>query len=223
MFICSFIIHGYLGGSKNNYTHLLGPLLQMLILIIYSYAIFRYRLLEDSKIIAARNVIRNMSEVFVLADNRDDSIVEVNRAAIELLEYSEEELLEKKVLDIFYIGKSISGFEDSNFGHSAESAGQYEGYLRTKRGKRIPVEFNISNEKVEKIGFSGSVIVANDVSEMLGFIERQKERNNAMNVTYAELKKKRDFLKRFQDVAGERGEQKQDLVKELEKLKTAST
>ena len=220
IFICAFTIYGYLGGNRYKYSHLMGSILQTLILAVYSYAIFRYRLLEDSRIIAARNIIKNMSEVFILADNKDDSIIEVNEAAVKLLGLPEKTLLRKKAKDILFIEKDPPPVLTASSAADVNKAGQYEGYLRTGRGERIPVEFNVSAVNVEKIGFSGSVIVANDVSEMLGFIERQKQKNKEMNITYTELKKKRDFMKRFQNITGKRSEHKQKLLEELKGLKT---
>ncbi|OGF47211.1 MAG: hypothetical protein A2231_04850 [Candidatus Firestonebacteria bacterium RIFOXYA2_FULL_40_8] len=136
-----------------------------------------------------------------------------------MLGYAENDILEKKVKDIVFLNTnplecSLTGYESKD-----NASGQYEGYLRTINGKRIPVEFNFSGVKVDKMGFLGTVIVANDVSEILGYIERQKDKNREINITYAELKKKRDFMKRFQKITGERDEQKQKLKRELAGLK----
>ncbi|OGF47480.1 MAG: hypothetical protein A2452_03090 [Candidatus Firestonebacteria bacterium RIFOXYC2_FULL_39_67] len=221
IFLSGYIIYACLGGGSFKYNHFMGTVLQTLILSVYSLAVFRYRLL-DTRDIAAKNIIKNMSEIFILSDNKDDSLVEVNQAAVKILGYPQQELLKKKLKDIVFINANMLECTICGYESKENISGQCEGYLKTSSGKRIPVEFNVSCVRVEKIGFSGAVIVASDVSEILGYIERQKEKNREMSSTFAELKKKRDFMERFQKITGKRDDQKQKLLKELENIKAES-
>lgn len=214
-------VYGFLTRTDYKYIPFVSSGLQISMLLLYAYAFMNYRLLHQPKDIAAKNVIMNMDELFFLVDARDNSIIEVNISGRKAVGLKRKEI----------VGKSIAGFiglEGDLIRHLVEPERMerikyMKSFLITASGRRVPVEISISPVMEKEEGFRGYILVVNDVSEMLSFIEKQRIKNVELKNTYDDVQKQRVFLERFRQLTWERNERKNELIRELESFETGKT
>jgi len=114
----------------------------------------------------AENIFRSLSDSLIVLDDKA-RIVEVNRATIELLGYSEEELC-GQTIDMILRGNSKSSLLDSRFeflaGHSKGGLMNIERTYFAKDGRKLPMLFSASELLDEQQKLIGTVCVAQDLS-----------------------------------------------------------
>jgi PAS domain S-box-containing protein len=127
------------------------------------YAITRYRLMTLTPAAAADRILSTMSDSLMLIDP-EGKVIHANKAALDLLEYEEQELIGQEFTSL----ASQAGSTESLFSLQSLERGPVsnrEITYRAKSGKIIPVLVSASamyNEDEELIGF---ITVARDITE----------------------------------------------------------
>lgn len=127
-----------------------------------AYALVKYKILTISAANAAENIIAAMSDMLILLDPLS-RIINVNKSALDLLEYKKEEILDKSfemiIKDNDYKTTLLNAiFEEDMFK-------SYDIVFKTKTGKEVSVSLSTSLIKDQLGVVSGIVCIANDISE----------------------------------------------------------
>ncbi len=122
--------------------------------------------LEAAKLYA-ENIISNFLDTLIVT-NPDGTISTINQAALDLLEYEEEELIGKPVGTIFEKGKEVKPFFTGTLKELANRGvlRNYELTYVTRSGRRIPMSFNASVMRNENGKILGLVAGAKDISKL---------------------------------------------------------
>ena len=104
-------------------------------------------------------IIANMHDALIVIDSHE-AIVAVNRSALNLLGYHEDELIGQSAAKIFSEGFSSNGRGLDPL-IEAGSEGYVETVYRSKEGKSIPVMFSVS----KILNHVGMILTAKDISE----------------------------------------------------------
>jgi PAS domain S-box-containing protein len=129
------------------------------LVIFMGYAISKYELFAINPERAAKNIISSMADSLILMDPKEN-ILSVNKSTLNLLGYTEGEVLGKPVAMLF-ADKSILSY----FASQGWMVKNYETRYITKTKKTLPVLLSTSVIKDQLGGVAGIVSVANDLTE----------------------------------------------------------
>jgi len=133
-------------------------------------------ILAQDRLIAGKeytdNIITSMLDCLLVIDP-DVKIRMVNKAACDLLGYSEAELIEKDVSSLFLEEKNFKGEKLQRLIKDGLMP-NYETDLKAKDGRRIPVLLGGAVMKAKDNELSGVVVMAKDMTERKKF-ERERE------------------------------------------------
>jgi two-component system, cell cycle sensor histidine kinase and response regulator CckA len=121
-----------------------------------TYAVWRYRLLGITPVIAADQIVAAMKDLLLLLDMQG-KILSINQATLDVLEYDRDELEGKPVEMIF--SDSRTGEDDLPATIRSSTLSEYEIVFVAKGGNRIPVSLSTST-----LPDRGIVCVAHDIS-----------------------------------------------------------
>ncbi len=124
------------------------------------YAIIRYKLLIFSPEEAYEKIITTMADALILVDSHGD-IITINNAALNLLEYKEDEL-KGQPLDVIF-PKEVAGAKIEEI-VKTKIFKNFEFSLKSKSGNRIPVSLSSSKLKGQRGKKSGVIYIARDMS-----------------------------------------------------------
>jgi PAS domain S-box-containing protein len=124
------------------------------------YAIIRYKLLIFSPEEAYENIITTMADALILVDSNGD-IITINNAALNLLDYKEDEL-KGQPLDVI-LPKEVAGAKIDEI-VKTRLLKNFEFSLKSKSGKRIPVSLSSSTLKGQRGKKAGVIYIARDMS-----------------------------------------------------------
>ncbi len=127
-----------------------------------------------------RALFENMIDIVTMLDN-DKRIIDVNPAAIELLEYSKEELLDMTIDQLIFQGDKAKSDEYFNKLQNTGSYAMYEGRVITKSGKIKWLQVN-STKYIKDGKCIGSQDIGRDITQ-------QKEVEIELEKTLKELEK----------------------------------
>ncbi|MCH7541499.1 PAS domain S-box protein [Patescibacteria group bacterium] len=154
--------------------------------VIVTYAIVRYGLFAISPILTANTIVDTMSEA-LLVIRPDNTIEQVNKAALDLLGFKSEELLGQSIRKIWLDENSWERFLMAAFTSKEEkSVIGFDIDFQSKGGERIPVNFSATS-LVEKNHLLGIVGLARDMRETEKLINRITAERNKMSVTLGGL------------------------------------
>jgi PAS domain S-box-containing protein len=127
-----------------------------------AYAVWRWGQLVISPATAGEKIVRTMRDALLLVDT-DEVIVRVNPASVDLLGYSEKELVGMRMPALIDKGDEVA---ESMFGEGrAPATASFAMALRAKDGRSVPVSLSVSivrdMDKVEQ----GMVYVVRDLTE----------------------------------------------------------
>jgi PAS domain S-box-containing protein len=126
------------------------------------------------------NIIRSMNDALLVIDP-DSKIRSLNRAAGELLEYEEQELIGKGLRVILTGDTLFESIQKNPFMVNRESE------YRTRSGKRIPVLFSASALRDKEGNIEGAVCMARDMTERKEAEDALKESERALHLLSAQL------------------------------------
>ena len=171
--------------------------------VFIAYAIIKYRFMFPRIEIIAKVVFDSMNYLVIVIDT-SENITNVNRATLNLLGYSEPELLGKSIKTIIKPGNPGSnpnprpGSKFKNIELERLMAGfdvqDVEMVYKTKDGRRIPMDFSGSLMRNEAGEVEGIVCVAKDLRETKMYHDLQH--------TYQELKTIQAKLLQKEKLAG---------------------
>jgi len=126
------------------------------------FAMAKYKLMVVTPAAAAENIVSTMADSLILLD-REGSIVNVNKATLDLSGYGKDELTGKSV-EVFFREKDFkSTLLDKAI--KREIIRNYEFSFKTKTGDSIPVIFSSSAMMDEAGGIAGIVCIIKDITE----------------------------------------------------------
>lgn len=134
---------------------------------ISGYAIYKYELFGITLEHAARKIIGAISDSMFLIDPFG-RVLTVNQSALELLDYSEDELVGYRLNRVLKRNQHQGEFDwQDTVDHESMGICQLEAFLVGKEGCRIPV--SLSDSKIrDRLGrILGSVIIARDITERI--------------------------------------------------------
>lgn len=127
------------------------------------------------------NIIETIRETLIVTD-KEGIIVGVNKAGLEMLHYTKQEIIGMAVKDFFDLENMSKEYEANN-----KNGGVFEFCLLTKRKKRIPVLFSeaeLINGSKEMVG---KVYVATDITERKESDEQVKKSLKEKEVLLSEI------------------------------------
>ncbi|MFC1669608.1 EAL domain-containing protein, partial [Spirochaetota bacterium] len=130
-------------------------------------SIVKYKFLRGASITETDNIISGMPDTILILDN-SGKIIAVNKQAINLLSYTEKELI-KSPVDLI-LGKSYKKFLHDII--NEKEIRKNDITLLTKSGKEIPVCFSSSSMESELGDVTGKICIAGDMTELK---KRQEE------------------------------------------------
>ncbi|MBC7188633.1 PAS domain S-box protein, partial [Candidatus Aerophobetes bacterium] len=141
------------------------------------------------------NVLNSMSDTLIVTDKKG-IIRKVNRAALNLLGYQEEEILgklfEKLLLsskkEKFSIWRKITAGKNAQF---------YQNFL-TKKGEKIPASFNTSFLRNKEGKIAGVIVVGRDLRKIKQLLKTAREAARAERKKAKELEKAYHYLQNLQ-------------------------
>lgn len=150
------------------------------LLISYAYAMWKYEILILSPVTTAQEIVSTMTDALLLI-NPDRTISMGNKAATEMFGWSEKEIKEMPLKQIFQ-EKALTPTWIKNTNQSKKppkySNCYIETYLKTKKDNIIPVSLASSSLETESGYMMGYLILARNISER---IEKEKELNQYRN------------------------------------------
>ena len=184
------------------------------------YGIGKYRLMEITPSIVAKNIIDSMHDFMIVTDV-SNNIILLNKSARETLGYEEKEIVGKPI-DIILDEKSSSTLKEL----------KKDGYLVNrdmeivaKDKNRIPVSTNISSIKDRFGEIIGYVFLMRDVSSLKQLIKNLEEKTKELEESKKELQSRIEELERLSKLSVGRELKMNELkekIKELEnKLKNS--
>lgn len=129
-------------------------------LIFIAYGIWKYRFPVLTPAMAADKIIATMSN-FLIILNPQKKILLINKSALKLLGYTEEELANKHSEFIFKTGK-----QDDELFQNIDETGvvkTFESTLRTKNKEIVPVLMSVSPIKISDHDPSGLMCIGSDL------------------------------------------------------------
>ncbi len=130
--------------------------------IFVGYAIWKYELFALNPVTVAENIISTMPDSLILID-REGKILTVNQSLVNLLGYTEAELIGKSVDVLFkeeqFMSKKLERlFRKGGFKN-------HETRYKTKSNEEIPVSFSASVVRNKEGQINGAVVIVRDITE----------------------------------------------------------
>ncbi len=140
----------------------IGDLFVFISVIGFVYAILKYQFLKITPAIAAENIINSMDELLILL-NHEGNILNVNKAALDSLQYSHDELEGKSIKMLL----QEDDFKTSLLEKISEEViiRNHSGHLLTKKGKSVPIIYSGTPLKNKDKIIIGTVFIARDITE----------------------------------------------------------
>lgn len=150
------------------------------------YAVFRYKLMSLTLTTASESIITTLKDPLILVDG-EGNIASVNPTTSDLLGYKRGDLIGKSIDCLFEKNQFASRFIKQ--AQKDKKKWEAELDLRSRDGKKVPVNFSSSLLKDKGNLFVGYVCIAKDRTEYKWAVEAQKEseekfRNIAENLPY---------------------------------------
>lgn len=133
------------------------------------------------------DIIGSMSDTLVVAD-LSGKIKMVNPALIELLDYSQDELIGKPVAFLFD-ETTAKSFNETVLGEITEKhvVSNLEAIYQTKTGDKISISFSVSLMKWAKDKAPDMIIVSKDIREIKRLLELEKQKALELKDAYDKL------------------------------------
>jgi len=128
-----------------------------------SYGIWKYRFPALTTAAVADDIVSTMSNFLILLDHQN-KIITVNQATLDLLGYSEKELITTPVRILFSDINQYDTFNDALLRNN--SANNIETYLKSKSGEIIPVLLSKSIIRSDDSRIIGIVCIGNDIADI---------------------------------------------------------
>lgn len=140
-----------------------------------SYGIWKYKFPAITSALVADKIVSTMSNFLLLVDV-DKNILNLNKAAADILGYDEQDLLGKSVEKIFYKEKDIPNlFKDNKIHFSyANSVINLESRIKTVKGDIIPVILSLSPIMDENSNIIAIVCIGSNVQDLIKAQEKIK-------------------------------------------------
>ncbi|MFC1670866.1 HD domain-containing phosphohydrolase [Spirochaetota bacterium] len=154
---------------SNPYGYLIKPFNKMDVKITLEMALLRHEmektLIEnESKFL---NILNSIGDAVIVTD-LDERIIYMNPIAENLVGFKYDEVANKKFRDVAKItNTAIRSMKELKI--SRDMPETIQDYIETKKGKKIPVDFNISPQKDYRGNTIGVVIVLHDITERVKF------------------------------------------------------
>ncbi len=167
------------------------------------YAITKYGLMVLTPAYAASDILATMSDSLILI-SPENTIIEMNNAALKMLGYKSNEITGNSVEILFPESYKTFIENESEKFFKENSFRNCQDFLRTKNGEDIPVSFSISEMRDKEGNILGFVGIARDMRKILMLQNREKElatekvRTEALQERENELKEAYDKLKAAQ-------------------------
>jgi PAS domain S-box-containing protein len=157
--------------------------------VFIGHAISKYKLMTIPLPMTAESIIVSMTELLFVV-NPNNKIITVNKAALDILGYKEDELLGKPVHVIFgkklpLKGKKLRELEEVGFIKNVET------FILTKNKKRIPINLSASVVKDSLGKVMGTVYIARDMRKTKEIIDQLKKRTIELKNKVRELAESR--------------------------------
>ena len=178
--------------------------------IFIVYSMWKYRLFVLSPTVAAEDIVASMSNLLFLVKD-DGTISRVNHAALGLLGYSNNELADQPLKNVFADSHWIHVLQ-KRLNDSAEPdvITNEETTLKTKDGRTIPILFSISVIRDKDGNNLGMVCVASDLTDRKRAEKAQRKEillkeihhrvKNNMQIIYSLLNLQSKYLKDERDL-----------------------
>lgn len=145
--------------------------------VLIGYAVWQYDLFGISPVTASSNIIATMSDALILL-NPSGNIVSVNRAALDMLKYSQQDLVDspgnlvmvEETFDHIFTDSERTG----ETGKEEQKISFMEGLLKIKSGGTIPASISVSTLRNRDGSIAGHVVIARDISDQKR-IEEERE------------------------------------------------
>lgn len=146
------------------------------------------------------NIIRSMKNVLIVSDAHGEIRI-VNEAASRIFGYPQDELVGKKIEEILAPGeREKKVIQRSLYPHTAsEGVLDMESVFVTRSGDRIPMTFSCSPLKDDDENIIGTVIVAQDLSNIKRLVNEADTAARAYRNKAIELERALTDLKQLQD------------------------
>lgn len=171
--------------------------LTIVLSIIVSYAIIKYKLFIISPVVAFSVAIDSMSESLIVL-NRSHNIELVNKPACAMLGYKEEELIGKGIRKIIAPGKVWEDYKKQCFVSTTKSTKatiSHESEVLSKSGQRIPVRFSVFSQRSPDGGIIGVVMLAFDISQQKKLVHDLGKATEELQLVRYNLEKQIERLK----------------------------
>ncbi len=159
--------------------------------IFVGYAILKYKLFFVPASFVLPSIFDTMVEATLLITPQG-SIDKANAAALELLAYTEDELLNQSIEKIISPGHTWEALKERGLQPLAQGkrVRNLETKFITKHGEEIPVNFSASPIKREGEAVVGIVAVATDITQTKNLIRQLEETVAELQISKYELERK---------------------------------
>jgi len=130
--------------------------------VFVGYAIWKYNLFVLNPITASENIISTMPDGLILMDH-EENILAVNQSMLNLLGYSESELLDNPV-NLLFVDEEFSRESSKRLVKKWELR-NYETKCKTKTSNEIPVSISASLVRNKEGEITGAVAIVRDITE----------------------------------------------------------
>ncbi|MFN0275624.1 MAG: ATP-binding protein [Chitinophagales bacterium] len=146
----------FYAASKSSIIFIIISAILALIIIMLAYFTLRREYFDKVDSEEKFKTIFNESEDFIFITNDKLRFKDVNALGVRLLGYSREELLKKKLTDLFANERSVQAVETAT--QFDQGINDYEVSILTKSNKEIPMLLNLSAKKAGKNSKQGSLL-----------------------------------------------------------------
>lgn len=152
------------------------PVYYSLAAISMCYVIIKYKFMMITSVITAEDIVDKVHDLIILLDT-DGKIIKVNRGAVKLLGYSENEFVGKQLNNFTNI--NISPVSYINNSKDPQLSGSLDTQMKASNGESIPVSMfiHIINDKYGDA--AGTIVVAQDIRAFRQLEEEMLEREQA--------------------------------------------
>ena len=167
--------------------------------VTISYAIVKYKLFIISPALALSTVMDSMSESLIVL-SRSYRVEFVNRPALEMLGYREEEILGEGLKKIIAPGKvwqECKKYFLNMSGRGKREVIHHESELLSKEKKKIPVRFSVSSLKGPGGEVIGIVMLAFDITQQKKLVSDLRSATRELQIVRYNLEKQ---LSRVEEV-----------------------
>lgn len=187
------------------------PFSSFIMSLFISYAILRYNLFSLTPESAADSILSSMADGIILTD-AEGTVTYANKAILEMLGYSQGELIGMKADNLF--GSGSSNFSTIMPKIQNGDTSYSESTFRTKDGRQIPISLSGSVVRGSGKNTQGFVINSRDIS-------KKKKEEEEMMKSNRELHEKTEELEKINKMAIGREQKMIELKKRIADLEEA--